>query len=77
LKHHEETARKEPTMTIYTDTTHILIAERTADLRREADRERLARAARLARPHRRRAPRPWWHRLGRQQLGTSRPARVA
>lgn len=66
-------------MTINTDTTQILLAERMADLRREADRERLVRAARLARPGRRRRtpPRPWWRRLGRQQLGAGRPARMA
>lgn len=65
-------------MNVYSDTTHILINERIADLRREADRERIVRAARLARPRRRRtAPRPWWRRLGRQQLGAGRPARLA
>ena len=64
-------------MTIYTDTTHILVAERAADLRREADRERLAHAVRLARPRRRGASRPWWHRLGRQSLDAGRPARLA
>jgi hypothetical protein len=53
-------------MTIYTDTTQILLAERAADLRREADRERVVRAAR----GRRRARRPWWHRLGRNLAGT-------
>jgi len=40
-------------MTIYTDTTHILLTERIADLRREADTERVLRAAFLARPSRR------------------------
>jgi hypothetical protein len=61
----------EQTMTIYTDSTHILISERTADLRREADRERLARAARIARPGRgrRRVVGPWWRRL----TGTAAP----
>ena len=41
-------------MTIYTDTTHILLIERIADLRREADTERMLRTAFLARP------RPEW-----------------
>ena len=40
-------------MTIYTDTTHILLTERIADLRREADTERMLRIALLARPSRR------------------------
>ena len=40
-------------MTIYTDTTHILLTERIADLRREADTERMLRTALLARPSRR------------------------
>ncbi len=65
-------------MNVYTDIAHILINERIADLRREADRERTVRAARLARPRRRRnPPRPWWRRLGRQQLGAGRPAQLA
>lgn len=66
-------------MTIYTDTTHILLSERIADLRREADHERFLRAARLSRP-RRRPSRPWWHRLARQKVsahGASRPAQAA
>ena len=40
-------------MTIYTDTTHILLTERIADLRREAETERMLRTALLARPSRR------------------------
>jgi hypothetical protein len=44
---------REVTMTIYTDTTHILLIERIADLRREADTERMLRTAFLARPSRR------------------------
>lgn len=64
-------------MTIDTYSTQILLGERIADLRREADRERFFRAARLARPHRRTGFRPWWRRLGRQQLGAGRPARAA
>lgn len=64
-------------MSIDTYSTQILQSERIADLRHEADRERFVRAARLARPRRRTGFRPWWRRLGRQQLGTGRPARAA
>jgi hypothetical protein len=64
-------------MSIDTFSTQILLGERSADLRHEADRERIVRAARLARPRRPTGFRPWWRQLFRQQLGAGRPARAA
>jgi len=45
-------------MTINTLTTHALLSERIADLRRKADRERMVRGGQLTRRRRRRSPRP-------------------
>jgi hypothetical protein len=69
--------RQEPTMSIDTHSTQILLSERFTDLRHEADRERLVRAVRLARPRRPTGFRPWWRQLVRQQLDPGRPARAA
>jgi hypothetical protein len=64
-------------MSIDTFSSQILLSERFADLRHEADQERLVRAVRLARPRRPTGFRPWWRRLARQQLEAGRPARAA
>ena len=64
-------------MSIDTFSSQILLSERIAALRHEADRERFLRAARLARPRRRTGFRPWWRRLVRQRLEAGRPARAA
>jgi hypothetical protein len=61
---------QEPTMSIDSHSTQILLSERFADLRHEADQERLVRGVRLAHPRRPTGFRPWWRRLVRQQLGT-------
>jgi hypothetical protein len=75
----EVDVRQEPTMSIDSHSTQILLSERFADLRHESDRERFIRAARLARPRRPTGIRPWWRQLVRQQLGagTSRPHGVS
>ena len=62
--------RQEPTMSIDTFSTQILLGERFADLRHEADWERIVRAARLARPRRPTGFHPWWRQLVRRQVGT-------
>ena len=65
-------------MTISADATQMLLTERIADLRREADHQRTIRAARITRPRRRHAPpRPWWRRLARRWPSAGRPARLA
>jgi len=64
-------------MSIDTFSTQILLSERFADLRHEADRQRIVRAARLARLRRPTGFRPWWRQLVRQQLDAGRPARAA
>ena len=64
-------------MSIDTFSTQILLGERFADLRHEADWERIVRAARLTRPRRPTGFRPWWRQLVRQQLDAGRPARAA
>jgi hypothetical protein len=50
---------QEPTMSIDSHSTQILLSERFADLRHEADRERLVRGVRLAHPRRPTGFRPW------------------
>ena len=69
--------RQEPTMSIDSHSTQVLLSERFADLRHEADWERVVRAARLARLRRPTGFRPWWRQLVRQQLDAGRPARAA
>jgi hypothetical protein len=69
--------RQEPTMSIDTFLTPILLGERFADLRHEADQERIVRAARLARLRHPTGFRHWWRQLVRQQLDAGRPARAA
>jgi hypothetical protein len=65
-------------MTINADINQMLLTERIADLRREADQERIVRAARITRPRRRHAPpRPWWRRLARRWHSAGHPARLA
>jgi len=64
-------------MSIDTFSTQILLSERFADLRHEADQERIVRAARLARPRRLTGFRPWWRQLVRLQVDAGRPARAA
>jgi hypothetical protein len=68
---------QETTMSIDTFSTQILLGERFADLRDEADQQRIVRVARLTRPRRPTGFRPWWRRLVRQQLDAGRPARAA
>ena len=74
---HQGDVRQEPTMSIDTFSTQILLGERFADLRHEADQGRIVRAARLTRPGRLTGFRPWWRQLVRQQLDAGRPARAA
>jgi hypothetical protein len=68
---------QEPAMSIDTFSTQILLGERFADLRHEADQQRIVRVARLTRPRRTTGFRPWWRQLVRQRLGAGRPARAA
>jgi len=68
---------REPTMSIDTFSTQILLGERFADLRDEADQQRIVRVARFTRPRRRTGFRHWWRQLVRQQLDAGRPARAA
>lgn len=64
-------------MSIDSHSTQILLGERFADLRHEADQQRIVRVARLTRLRRPAEFRPWWRQLVRQQLGAGRPARAA
>jgi hypothetical protein len=73
----EGDVRQEPTMSIDSHSIQILISERFADLRHEADWERIVRAARVARLRRPTGFRPWWRHLVRQQLSAGRRARAA
>ena len=57
-------------MSIDTFSAQIMLAERFADLRDEADQQRIVRAARLTRPRRPTGFRPWWRQLVRRQVGT-------
>ena len=73
----EVDVRQEPTMSIDTYPTQILLSERFADLRHEAQQQRTVRAARLTRPRHPTGFRRWWRQLVRQQLDAGRPARAA